>query len=211
MSIRHLNARQLGLICRYSIRHSLRSGSALVFMLLAVFFGLTDANSIISPYEAAVARGVEQDLVSPARRAVEWAIAPHESDDPAAQRAAEERTRRWADYLLDERPALLSAIFLVLLFGMPLLIPFGAFNQTAGDIGSRGLRYLLLRTERANIFFGRLLATMAFTVVVQAVVIVTIALYLWLKVGVYGGRDRELEPRFVAIAVSGVPYVAVCA
>ncbi|HZF28602.1 MAG TPA: hypothetical protein VE907_05770 [Gammaproteobacteria bacterium] len=222
MGIRHLNARQLGLICRYSIRHSLRSGSALVFMLLAVFFGLTVANSIISPFEAAVAQAgpagmspqaVEQNLVSFARPAVQWAIAPHESADPAAQRAAEERTRRWADYLLDERPALLSAIFLVLVFGMPLLIPFGAFNQTAGDIGNRGLRYLLLRTERANIFFGRLLATMAFTVVVQAVVIVTIALYLWLKVGVYGGGEIASWSLlgFVAIAVSGAPYVAVCA
>jgi hypothetical protein len=222
MSLRHLNARQLGLICRYSIRHSLRSGSAIVFMLLAVFFGLMVANAIISPFEAVVAQAgpagmsqaaVEQNLVGFARPAVEWAIAPHASDNPAVQRAAEERTRRWADYLLDDRPALLSAIFLVLLFGMPLVIPFGAFNQTAGDIGNRGLRYVLLRTERANIFVGRLLATMAFTVFVEAIVILTIALYLWLKVGVYGGVEiASWSVRgFVAVAVSGLPYVAACA
>lgn len=218
MSIRHLNARQLALICRYSIRHSLRSGSAIVFMLLAVFFGLMVANAIISPFEALLAQagpaGMSQhDAEQIARPAVEWAIAPHASDNPAVQRAAEERTRRWADYLLDERPAALSAIFLVLLFGMPLVIPFGAFNQTAGDIGNRGLRYVLLRTERANIFVGRLLATMAFTVFVEAIVILTIALYLWLKVGVYGGVEiASWSVRgFVALAVSGLPYVAACA
>jgi hypothetical protein len=220
MSGLHVNARQIGLICRYSIRHSLRSGSALVFMLLTVFFGLITANAIIAPFELARSgaaganpASVEQNLVSLAQPAVEWVIAPHGSADPKKQQAAEERTRRWADYLLHERPALLSAIFLVLLFGMPLVIPFGAFNQTAGDIGSRSLRYVLLRTERANIFLGRLLATMAFTVAVQALVIVTIALYLWLKVGVYGGAEiASWSVRgFVAIAVSGLPYVAVCA
>jgi hypothetical protein len=220
MSGLHVNARQIGLICRYSIRHSLRSGSAVVFMLLTVFFGLITANAIIAPFELARSgvaganpASVEQNLVSLAQPAVEWVIAPHRSADPQKQQAAEERTRRWADYLLHERPALLSAIFLVLLFGMPLVIPFGAFNQTAGDIGNRSLRYVLLRTERSNIFFGRLLATMALTVAVQALVIVTIALYLWLKVGVYGGAEIATWSvrGFLAIAVAGLPYVAVCA
>ena len=193
-----------------------------MFALLAVFFGLTAANAIISPFEQAAAasraqgmapEAVEQSLVSFARPAVEWVIAPHASDDPLQRSADEERTRRWADYLLNDRPALLSAIFLVLLFGMPLVIPFGAFNQTAGDIGTRSLRYVLLRTERANIFFGRLLATMAFTIAVQGLVIATIALYLWLKVRVYAGTEIAgwSLRGFAAIAVSGLPYVAVCA
>jgi hypothetical protein len=72
---------------------------------------------------------------------------------------------------------------------------------------------VLLRTERANIFFGRLLATMVFTLAVQAVVIVTIALYLGIKVGVYGGAaiaSWSLQG-FLAVAVSGLPYVALCA
>jgi hypothetical protein len=162
---------------------------------------------------ATSAEVVEQNLVSFARPAVEWAIAPHATDDPQAQRAADERTARWADYLLDERPALLSAIFLVLLFGVPLLVPFGAFNQTAGDIGNRGLRYLLLRTERANIYYGRLLATMAFAVGVQAVVVLTIGLYLGFKVNVYDGMDiASWSLRgFAALALASAAYVALCA
>jgi hypothetical protein len=224
VSLRHVNARQLALIFRYTLRHSIRSGSGLVFLLLALFFGLTVANAIVSPFEQLVAQTenlgvatsaevVEQNLVSFARPAVEWAIAPSASDDPAAQRAADERTERWADYLLDDRPALLSAIFLVLLFGVPLLVPFGAFNQTAGDIGNRGLRYLLLRTERANIYYGRLLATAAFAVGVQAVVVLTIALYLGFKVNVYDGMEiASWSVRgFVALALASAVYVALCA
>jgi ABC-type Na+ efflux pump permease subunit len=226
MSLRHLNARQLRLVCRYTLRHSLRSGSALVFLLLALFFGLTAANAIISPFEAAVAQNeqlgivpdaaaVERTLASAGltRAAVEWVISPRASGDPEAQRAAEERTRLWVDYLLNDRPALLSAILLILVFGTPLLIPFGAFNQTAGDIGNRGLRYLLLRTERANIYYGRLIATAGFTILVQAVVVLSIGLYLWLKVGVYAGIDVATWSTrgYLALVLVSLPYVALCA
>jgi len=224
MSVRDLNTRQLRLIFRYTLRYSIRSGSGLVFLLLALFFGLTVANAIVSPFEALVAQAersgvaasserVEESLVAFARPAVEWTIAPRESTDPAEQRAADERTQRWADYLLNDRPALLSAIFLILLFGVPLLVPFGSFNQTASDIGNRGLRYVLLRTERANIYYGRLLATMAFAIAVQGVVVLTIALYLRFKVQFYAGVDIATWSLrgFAALALASAAYVALCA
>lgn len=219
-----IDARQLGLVCRYSLRHSLRSGAGLVFVLMALFFSLTVAHLIISPFEMLVTRGeemgavqggemVEQQVVSLARPAVEWALSPREVDDPAAQRQAEERTREWVSFVLDERPALLSAVLFILLFGMPLLIPFGAFNQTAGDIGNRGLRYQLLRTDRANIYYGRLLATLILAVIVQVFAVAVISLYIGLKIQIYGGTEMlswSLQGLFALIAVS-LPYVALCA
>jgi len=223
MSPGHVDLRQVRLICAYSLRNAIRTGSGLVFVLLALFFGLAVANAVISPFEMLVAQqaqggegmpiAVEKGLVDRARPAVEWAISPPEVDDPVKQQAADERTQRWVDYVLIERPALLSAIFFVLVFGMPFLISFGAFNQTSGDIGNRGLRYLLLRTERANIFYGRLLATMALTVVVQAMLVLIIALYLGLKVRVYGGWEVATWSMqgLMALAVLSLPYVAVCA
>lgn len=224
MNLPHVNPRQLKLISGYSLRHSMRSGSGLVFLLLAVFFGLIVANAVISPYEMRMDQIEEQglpiepeqaerQLVTMARPVIEWAIAPPDVDDAEVQEAAEASTARWADYLLDERPALLSAIFLVLIFGIPLLIPFGAFNQTAGDIGNRGLRYLLQRTERANIYYGRLLATMVLTVAVQALVLVTIGFYVGLNVQIYGGMDVATWSLqgLLALAVLSLPYVAVCA
>lgn len=221
MSLRrpHLN-----LIGAYAIRHALRSGAGLVFLLLAAFFGLMVANGLISPVQMAIKEerkaGVDrdsaetvQDLVKFVQPAVEWAIAPPENDDEAVQTAAEEKTERWASYLMEERPAILSAIFLVLLFGMPFVYPFGAFNQTAGDIGSRGLRYVLLRTERGNIFLGRFLGTALFSVAVVAVTVAVIALYLALKVKIYGGMELTVWSLvgFLALTFQALPFVALCA
>ena len=211
MSLRDVNSRQLGLICRHSIANALRSGSGLVYLMLALFFGLIAANAVISPFEILVSqRGgmspamVEQSLVTVARPVIEWAIGQDEVDV---------QTVAWVDFLLRDRPALMSAIFFVLVIGTPLLIPFGAFNQTSGDIGNRGLRYLLLRTERANIYYGRLIATMLFSIAVQFVVIAIVALYLWLKVGIYDGLEIlgwSLQGLF-ALSILSLPYVAVCA
>lgn len=217
-----VNARQLGLVCRHALQQSMRSGAGLVFVLLALFFGLIVAHAVISPFEIIQAQGdemgmsgevVEEEIRDFARPAVEWVLAPPESDDPEAQRAAEEATTRWVEFVLDERPALLSAILFIMLFGMPLLISFGAFNQTTGDIGNRGLRYLLLRTDRANIFYGRLAATALLTIGVQVLVIVTVALYLGLKVQIYSGAaiaGWSLQG-LLALSFLSLPYVAVCA
>lgn len=225
-----IDPRQLGLICNHSLRHSMRSGSGLVFVLLALFFGLTVAHLVISPVEAlstqqvlgprgqailpsGSAADIERQIVGFARPVVDWLLAPPESDDPAAQREAEVKTERWVDFVLDERPALLSAILFIMVFGMPLLISFGAFNQTSGDIGNKGLRYQLLRTDRANIYYGRLLATALLNVAVQALVVATVALYLGLKIQIYDGMaiaGWSLQG-FIALVILSLPYIAVCA
>jgi hypothetical protein len=214
----------------------MRSGSGLVFVLLALFFGLTVAQAVISPIEAIAEFGasaapgpfsprnenvslpdspadVERQVVQFARPVVEWLLAPPESEDPARQREAEVETERWTNFVLDDRPALLSAVLFIMVFGMPLLISFGAFNQTSGDIGNKGLRYQLLRTDRANIYYGRLLATAILTVAVQALVVAIVALYLGLKVQIYDGvalAAWSLQG-FVALVFLSLPYVAVCA
>jgi hypothetical protein len=231
-----IDPRQLALISGHALRHSMRSGSGLVFVLLALFFGLSVAHIIISPIEALSSQGtvssqgdraspgqgflpsgsaadVERQIVGLARNVVFWALAPSESDDPAEQRAAEVKTERWVDFVLDERPALLSAILFIVVFGMPLLISFGAFNQTSGDIGNRGLRYQLLRTDRANIFYGRFLATAILTAAAQALVVAIVALYLGLKIQIYDGMaiaGWSLQG-YLALVFLSMPYVAVCA
>jgi len=138
-----------------------------------------------------------------------------EASDPGATKREimEAGLQEWADYLLDERPALLSAIFLILLFGMPLVIPFGAFNQTAGEIGNRGLRYMLLRTERSNIFFGRFISTVLFSLIVNAFAIATITLYVGLKLKIYGGWELTswALQGYIALTLQALPYIALCA
>ncbi len=224
MSLAHVQARHVRLVFGYSLRHALRSGSGLVFLMLAFFTGLTVAQLIVSPFESFVVRNqdagltagpeaAERMLVGMARPLIEWAVSPREIDDPEAQSIAREQTDRWVTYLLEERPAIFSAVLLVLMYTTPFLAPVAGFNQTSGDIGSRGLRYLLLRTERANIYYGRLLATMALTVVVQVLVVTTIAVYLGLRLPFYGGMDLFLWclQGLLAVTFWSVPYVALSA
>lgn len=223
MANQSIHARQLYLILGYSIRHSVRGGAGLVFLLLALFFGLGVAQALISPVEMLLKQaereanvGPEdalQELVKFAREPVAWAVSPRKSRDPAIQARNDQRAEDWATYLLDRRPALLSAILFILLFGLPFLVPFGAFNQTSGDIGNRGLRYLLLRTERPNIFLGRLLGTALFTAIVLAMVVAATGLYLGLKVKFYGGGDLVVWSLlgYLALLFLALPYVALCA
>lgn len=207
----HFDRRHVTLICAYSMRQSLRSGAGLVFLLLCLFFSLAVAQAIITPIEQLLqseearqlgpdAGAVVQRLIDFGRPVVEWALGG----------AGE---REWVRYLLQERPALLSVVFLILLFGMPLVIPVGAFNQTAGEIGNRGMRYLLVRTERSNLFAGRFLAAVLLTLLAYAFSMATITLYLGLKLRLYGAWDLLAWSLlgYLALAVQSLPYVALCA
>jgi ABC-type transport system involved in multi-copper enzyme maturation permease subunit len=118
----------------------------------------------------------------------------------------------WTDFLIEKKPALLSVIFLILIFGMPFVISFLAFNQISGDVQNHGLRFLLLRTERCNIFFGRFIGTVFFSTAVMAIIIATITFYLGMKTRLYPAPDLAIwaVQGFLALAILMVPYIAVC-
>jgi ABC-2 family transporter protein len=211
----------LRLISLHSMRHAIRGGSGLVFVLVTLVTGLCVAQAVIGPLELAQ-RGfgemglsggeTPEEIKEVGRAVVGWAIG--ESENPIALpglKPSEERP--WTTYLLDDHPALLSIIFLILIFTLPFLVPFGAFNQVSGDAQSRGLRYLLLRTERSSIFLGRFIGTTLFAVVVMGLLVATIALYLGLKVRIYdpGALTLWSLRGYLALAILTVPYVALCA
>lgn len=214
MSLKHLHSRDLRLVSLYSSQHAVRGGTGLVFLLLVLLTGLMIAHFVITPVEQGREAGVGEDeagavdwFVRQARPTVEWMLGTSD-DDRAGQREA----REWASYLLDERPALLSAVLIVLVFSLPFLVGTGAFNQFSGDVQSRGIRYQLLRTERANLFFGRFLGTAVYTALVLLVLLAVIVLYMGLKLEVYGWGELLLWGflGFVAAAVVSLPYVALC-
>ena len=194
------------LISLYWSRYAVRSGSGLVYLMIALIFGLSVAHILIMPVEQLMSRQeretgqtdpefVRQTIIDVGKPIVEF-VSGRKSIRQIAQESATPQPRRpadpndagakvtagekgadldpWTSFLLERRPALLSAIFLVLLFGMPFVISFLAFNQVTGDIQSRGLRYLLLRTERSNIYFGRFLGAAIFSTAVTAVIVATI-------------------------------------
>lgn len=191
------------------MRFALRSGGGLMFLLIFLTVGLSVASLFITPLEELVKLDgpdgmsaseismtiLESEMVADA---VEWI-----TNSDSLQ----------SEYLLEKNPALLSAILLILLIAVPFTTCFGAFNQTSGDIASRGLRYLLLRTERANIFLGRFVGVLLFTIVSAIGTMLVIILYVQFKVGAYPGMDLWLWglQGLAAVFFLSLPYIALCA
>jgi ABC-type Na+ efflux pump permease subunit len=213
----HLRGAHLNLIARTHVKYSVRGGAGLVFLLITLFTGLGIGSCVIDPVES-IKKG-QQDFSDQTGRKVDNADTKRVVDEvvrevgmPLIKRftgASDEQ----AKYLLVEKPALISAIMAVLMFFIPFLVSLGAFNQTSGDIGNRGLRYQLLRTERANIFLGRLLGTMLFTMLVLGIVMGILMLYLVFKAGFYPAGDVILWmiQGYIAMMIYALPWIAFCA
>jgi hypothetical protein len=79
----------------------------------------------------------------------------------------EEETVR---FLFIERPATLSAYFIIAMTMVPGFVIWGASNQTAADIKSRHLRFLIPRCGRFEIYLGRFLGAVLFITLLEVVV-----------------------------------------
>jgi ABC-type transport system involved in multi-copper enzyme maturation permease subunit len=207
-----LATRQAGIVAEYTGRYAIRGGTGLVFLLVALTSGLLVAHVILTPVEVtrAEAQGasdaqIVDALLDAARPAVSWAIGGRSGDGAEAE--------RWTAFLLDDRPALLSAILLLTLFMWPFLITLGAFNQLSGDVSSRRIRYLLLRVPRSRLFFGRLAGTALFALATLVLLVAVVVLYLGLNIRIYGWGELLAWAAWgvVALTLVTLPYVALCA
>lgn len=204
-------ARHIRIISSYWMRFSVRTGGGLMALLLALGVGLSVAQMFITPVESflkeapkvghseaeaadSVAEIAKNDQIVDM---VEWLTGQDEAD---------------VTYLLSEQPALLSVIWLVLLACFPFITAIAAFNQTAGDIGSRGLRYLLLRTERSNIYLGRTLGTLLFSTASLILLMLLVLLYVGLKLRLYPFLELAGSglSGFLALLFLSLPYIAMC-
>jgi ABC-type transport system involved in multi-copper enzyme maturation permease subunit len=247
MNLKTASTGHIRLISLYWSRYAVRSGSGLVYLLIALIFGLSVAHILIAPVEQLIARqeremgrmdpqAVRNTIISIGQPIIQWVLGQKSMKEIIEEGQARQRpvktdshdnagagmTREvqksgsgldpWTSFLLEKRPALLSAIFLVLLFGMPFVISFLAYNQVSGDIQSHGLRYLLLRTERSNIYFGRFLGTVIFSTAVTAIIVATIVFYLGMKIRIYPALALAgwAVHGFAALAILMVPYIALC-
>ncbi len=226
MSLRNVSARHIRLISFYRTRYTVRGGAGLMFLLIALVFGLSVAHIVLLPIEKALVANAKTtgksdpkmvvgEAVKLSRPVIQWALGIRSFEESAAAMNPLQSPAPpdpWTTFLLDKRPALLSVIFLILMLGMPLLISLLAFNQIAGDVQTRGIRYVLLRTERANIFIGRFVGTAFFSTLVMAIIIATITFYLGANVRIYptGLLIRWALHGFCALAVLMLPYIALC-
>jgi len=240
MKLKALTFSHIRLISLYWSRYVMRSGSGLVYLLIALIFGLSVAHILIMPVELLIKQQKQKtDQMNPqevrnkiiyiGQPIAQWVLGLKSMKEIVQENAVPQRNfpnnpadrdmgisniglDPWISFLLEKRPALLSAIFLVLLFGMPFVISFLAYNQVSGDIQSHGLRYLLLRTERRNIYFGRFLGTVIFSTVVIAIIVATITFYLGMKTRIYPAQPLVgwAVHGFLALSILMVPYIAVC-
>ena len=240
MKLKALTFSHIRLISLYWSRYVVRSGSGLVYLLIALIFGLSVAHILIMPVELLIKQQkqktgqmnpqeVRNKIIYIGQPIAQWVLGLKSMKEIVQENAVPQRNfpnnpadrdmgisniglDPWISFLLEKRPALLSAIFLVLLFGMPFVISFLAYNQVSGDIQSHGLRYLLLRTERRNIYFGRFLGTVIFSNVVIAIIVATITFYLGMKTRIYPAQPLVgwAVHGFLALSILMVPYIAVC-
>jgi hypothetical protein len=159
MNLKTLNARHIALISVHWSRYIVRSGAGLVYLMIALIFGLSVAQAVIMPVEQLMAvqreqtgqvdpEAVRNTIINVGRPIAQFVLgikSQEEITQQAASTYGAPPTARgprnyggsfdpWTSFLLEDRPALLSAIFLILIFGMPFAISFLAFNQVTGDI-----------------------------------------------------------------------------
>lgn len=244
MKLKTLTIGHVRLISLYWSRYAVRSGSGLVYLMIALIFGLSIAHILIKPVEQLIAQQkremgktdpqfIKKTIIDIGRPVIQFVFGQKTLDEifqeslavpgsfsdnggkpenAAAGPKKADDLDPWITFLLEKRPALLSAIFMLLIFGMPFAISFLGYNQVSGDVQSHGLRYLLLRTERSSIYFGRFLGTVIFSTVVMAIIIVTITFYLGMKTRIYpaGALTLWAFHGFLALSILMVPYIAVC-
>lgn len=200
-------------IAKYHMRYSLRSGGGIVFLLMTIVSTIVVASIFIMPIGAMAGAGSDLGLNNDVantgnvireisnskitRGVVNWLL----------------DTEDQGQYLLSEKPALLSCIMLVLLMLLPFLVCFGAFNQTTSDIANKGLRFLLLRTERVNIYLGRFIGTVLFSLTTVILSMVMLVLYIQFKLGIYEASDLWIWSMQGGLAyfMLSLPFVALCA
>ncbi len=210
--MKQLNFKHIRIIAKYHMRFSLRNGSGIVFLLLTLTTALIVASMFIAPVESMVDGLNDMD-------GMETQMTAGEMINEIGQSEEAESAVDWlvgADsegkFLLRDKPALLSCIMLIILMLLPYLVSFGAFNQFSGDIANRGLRFILLRSERINIYLGRFVGTVFFCLITVVMSLVLLVLYIQFKLGVYQGIDLWVWglQGIVAFFLLCLPFVALC-
>ncbi|MCB9832960.1 MAG: ABC transporter permease subunit [Planctomycetes bacterium] len=207
-----LRPRDLGVVGSTWFRFAMRSGGGVVALFIVVVAGLWLTAFVFSKAEPLLRIEARADE-SPERQQQRVDAAVGLLVKSQLQGSIPEGEMEAAVELLTrERPAVLSGILLLLLVIVPFAACSAAFNQTASDIGSKGLRFLLSRTERPNIFVGRFLAAAGFLGLALALLVAALTLYIGIRFPFYGKvtlLSAAIEGWWI-LFVFGLPFVALC-
>ena len=83
--------------------------------------------------------------------------------------------------LLSKHPPVLVALFALVILMMPLVTLTLAYDQTATDIETRHVRYLLFRSDRVSIYLGKSLGAWVFVAGAVGLVLAMFGVFLGLR------------------------------
>lgn len=115
---------------------------------------------------------------------------------------------RWARWLVIDHDPIASCAFLLLSLLVALLAPAATAGAIARDVGNRGFRFLLIRTGRHEVFWGRFLATAGLAMAMVALTGLLAGAGVAAARG--GGTDQILWWAWaaLALALTALPYLA---
>jgi hypothetical protein len=224
-----LDLKHLGILMRSHAKYAVRGGSGISFLLIVVVVGLTVAGFLVDPLDG-FRKTMERESGGTVPRdkfiqkAIEdfspiigWWIDAKPVDEDSEDHVPGMpfqlgKQPPEVEYLVKERPALLSLMFLILLALEPFMMAFGGFNQLSGDIANRGLRYLLLRTSRLNVVLARLVGTFLFSALTSLFTVGVIIGFLAVRYDLYPIGDLVTWGLYGwgALNLFSLPYLALC-
>ena len=112
--------------------------------------------------------------------------------------------------LLENHSPFITLLFVMMAGIAPWVTMMAALDQNAGDIGSKGIRFMLPRTSRANLMMGRFVSTTVFWITVQVLLGLT-AIIVALAMDEHNGTASiVLDGLWFILALSliGLPFIA---
>ncbi len=210
------------LVMMQSIRQTLRSVQGIIFIWITLILCFSVAGVLLLPYELAVKASQQRSGLDEATAQLTikegvkqtaygffvWLFDEAKPDGDSTQPPPS----RWAEYVTREKPAYLSFIFAILMALFPVLCAFLVFNQISDDAKRKGFRYLLLRTTRASLYFGKFLASVAIMIPIIVLSITAISAYIHFKLGYYAVEDIISWSLWgmVMLSLVSIPSIAFC-
>lgn len=170
---------ELWTIVRAELRRTVRSARALILIL--VYGAFTVLAGLVV---AGLTRGIEQQSdPTAAVVARSWMLSALVGGNESAIRA------------LSGLPILVPLVFRLTLFFLPLYVALLGFDQLSSEVGSRSVRYLVVRSRRSSIVLGKFAAQ----ALVLAVLVGVVVGGLFLTAGL--GAEIAEPAAYLAMAV----------
>jgi hypothetical protein len=191
-------------VARFDYRNLVRSAPGVIFLivylLVVVQLGTISIDMIpLGVKSSPMCKLPEGSAPTKVKDKIRRNLPPFANVSPAAWRVLE-----------CDRPVVMSVFFLFSLLLVPCLVLLLSFNQVAGYLHRKSIRYILPKTGRLELYLGLFLSNLKFFTVVSGAVTVAVTLG-WLIVGrnIALGTVLLFSTRiFIALWLSAVPLIA---